>query len=315
MPLDQQSQALISKLFNVANLWDPAYFLTNTLVLNMVFKVSEISVSLLILFFTLETARQLYMSATEENYIVNIYKPLIKVAIFGSLVVSGLGYVFCFNTFLVNPVVGLVNSINEAADISGLISANSFASMSDAVNKNVLNGGSMFSALSNLSVLTMITSLTYHVAMFGLYIISFIQQIYMAILFIVGPIVIPTFIFEPWGDIFMGWVRKTLSVGCWAIFGTLMLKLIFICGLFQTLSKTVENTNDINTLILSLGVAACCFFVPSISDQIVGAGLNAGLSIQSVAQTTGTIAAGAATGGAGAAAMAAGSSAAGQASS
>jgi len=180
------------------------------------------------------------------------------------------------------PVEAITGIITSVSDIT-LLAETATEGMSKNVEESIVNGGTLFSPVGEMSPGSFLASLFYHIAMVGLYLFSLVQQIYIALLFVVGPLLIPTIVFEPFSDIFMGWLKKSLSVSCWAIFGTLIIKLIFITGLYGGLSNQIAANQIINVMVISLGLLILCFAIPSISSQIVGAGLEGGLSPQSMA--------------------------------
>lgn len=267
---------ILDAIFKVRNLWNPAYFIEQASVKAMAYRMCEISIYLIVLFTVLEITRQMYENAAEDTEF-KFFKPFIKIAIFTLFSVNGLIYYYGFEKFLLSPVMGITNSINNSFDFSSL-SSTGIGGLDAKVKESLLRGTNIFSSLSSLTASTFIAGILFYLALIGLYITSLIQQLYVTILFIVGPLIIPTFIFEPFSDMFWTWFRKTLSVLSWSIFGTVALKIIFACGIFPLFSDSVGNNNFINMSILALGMMIICWFVPKLSDQIIGSGIDAGLS-------------------------------------
>jgi hypothetical protein len=270
---------LETNLFSIDKLWNPGYFLDSSAIQTLSYKCCEVGQWLIVAMVALEFTRMYYRAATYGESI-KLWKPFIKLAVFCFCLYYPPNYYDAFNLFLVKPVMAISNKLQMIFSASGLTKV---SILEDSVKDSLRAGGNFFSSIDTLSITTLLASICFHLALVGLYLFSLIQQIYITVLFIVGPIFIPMFIFEVFSDIFISWFRKTLSVLCWSIFGTLAIKIIFLVGLFSSLNDNLKSNNTIDVLIISLGMLIICWMIPKISDQIVGGGLDAGLGANTIA--------------------------------
>jgi len=211
-------------------------------------------------------------------------------------------------TFFVDPIVAITKNIQESAVVSTMS-----LDGAEAIKKNVEKGGSLFGSISSISINSFLSAVAFFFATIGVFLFSLIQQIYIVILYVVGPLIAPFFIFEPFSDIFINWIKKVLGTLMWSIFGLVMLSIIWVSGMWTSAMNSVGDNDVIMSAVLCFATAMCCWKIPDITSQIVGAGLDAGLSPKSMAgAATGaaTMAAkGVATGGASVAGDAAGAAA------
>jgi len=270
MSLDLSGITKVDKLFTA-----PDYFIVNVpAVQHFADTLCGISYYLIVLFTVLELSRQFLVVASGDGEL-KLLKPFLKICIFMVFLFSVTLYDWAFRTFFCDPITAIAGMIKESAVLSKLGAA-------EAVKKNIENGGNTFGSIGSLSPSTLLSSLAFFGATIGVFFFSLVQQIYIAILYVVGPLVIPFFIFEPFSDVFMNWVKRVIGTLMWSVFGILMLAIIWSSGMWSKATELIGGGDVVMSTVLCIAVAVCCFKIPGFASQIVGAGLDVGLTPQAM---------------------------------
>src|SRR3989338_7957920 len=129
--------------------------------------------------------------------------------------------------------------------------------------------------LKFFSIMTTMNFITYAVALALLGVITWLRFVFLALLFVVGPILIGVAVYKEVSQGLRFWVKSLISVSSWTVVLSVLMKVISVMNLTSIYLPQETNTASVfaaNILFILLFIS-----VPIIAQQITSGGTLSGL--------------------------------------
>ena len=260
--------ALISAIHFNKGLWDPFRFLTTPDgffgFTGWAGGLKTVTLSLSTLCLAAEITRRA-KSRLEGEKLVSLPHLVGSVLLLSLIAVSGF-YEYAFRlvvsigAFIQNTLMGTLIDYLEA-DLAGLYK--NLAGQSRGMFGWLTAYMELFTPLRLLSAIAVWTALSL------LYIIPLLQALYLAILFLLGPLLLPFGFFTPMRGVALFWIWQVLGAVFIGIIAVVSYSAISASGVINNLSTSSEN--HVLTLYYSLVTIGVLVLVPSIAFGLFGA--------------------------------------------
>lgn len=126
--------------------------------------------------------------------------------------------------------------------------------------------------------------LTYTAALVALGVLSWLRFIFLALLFVIGPIVIPVGIYQATSQGIVFWLRSVVGISFWTVVLSILMKVVSVMNL--TAVYLPDETNNLSVLAANILFVLLFIAVPLIANMITSGGSISALGSGIIGITT-----------------------------